>query len=134
MQPGMQPGMQPVAQSSENLFSRLSMMLLAHMESEEKNFYEPLKNVDQTRDYIAHGFQEHNEARQMLKQIQGIASSSSDWMSMVQKLQQAIHHHIEDEEGKTFPAAQQVVSASQAEDMGSRFKSEEQRILQQRSA
>ena len=109
------------------LMNQLSQMLKAHMAAEERTFYASLMENSQTREIVNESRKEHEEARGLINEVS--ASESSVLLSRVQVLQQAIQHHVQEEEGKLFREARQVIDQQMASQIGSRFEQEKSREM-----
>jgi hemerythrin superfamily protein len=121
--------------SRESLFSKVVQELTPHLEAEEKSFYSVLERHPETKDLMPEAYQEHKEAQQVMKQIQGMSSAMGDgWISKVQELQKAIDHHVKDEEGKIFTASKKALDEKQAQEIGTRFQQEKEQIKQKSGA
>jgi hemerythrin-like domain-containing protein len=58
---------------------------------------------------------------------------SMNWRATAQKLKEALHHHIEEEEGKIFSTAKQVLSVEEAEMMAQAFEKLKPEVREQSS-
>jgi hemerythrin superfamily protein len=52
---------------------------------------------------------EHQEAKQLVSQIEAGLNSGSDVSGLVQQLQESVAHHVEEEERELFPKMQEAV-------------------------
>jgi hemerythrin superfamily protein len=112
----------------KELFSELSKELTVHMEGEEKLFYPLLKENEETRDITMEGYEEHNEAKQILKQIKSV-KDDNEWKQKLQELQKSVEHHIEEEEHELFKHAKKVLGAEKAAEIGQAFQKEKQQKM-----
>lgn len=78
--------------------------LTVHTKIEEEIFYPAFGRATGDRQLVQESQQEHQEARQLIAQIEG--SGPDDALMM--KLQQAVQHHVEDERRKMFPEARKT--------------------------
>jgi iron-sulfur cluster repair protein YtfE (RIC family) len=112
-------------------FSKLRQELMIHMEGEEKLFYPVLKKNEQTREQIEEGIEEHKEAKKIIKEMQSL-KGDEQWDSKLEELQEAIEHHIEEEEQELFPMAKNVLSKEQVTSIAEQFQQEkEQKMAKQ---
>lgn len=83
------------------------MCLTAHAMIEEELFYPAARNVLSSSDVsiIDDGVQEHAQAKQMIAQIE--TSSGSQLEQLMMQLEQAITHHVGEEEDQLFPKIMQ---------------------------
>lgn len=96
--------------------------LIPHARAEEAVFYNSLREIDDTRDLVVHGYTEHAEAEAMLRGLQAMEVVNADWTKLATKLKEAIEHHIRDEEGEIFSAAKQVLAVEEAQMMAQAFE------------
>ncbi len=118
----------------KSIFQKLDMELSIHMEAEEKHFYPRLEEFEETRDQVADALQEHKEAKEMLKELNKLPFDSEQWSSKFDDLQDAIEHHIEDEEGDIFTDAKDVLDQEEIDQMSQSFESEKEKQKQLRKA
>jgi len=103
--------MQGVTDESEqrSLVQELETALTPHMQIEESQVYPVLAEVDEQMATEAEN--EHSEARDALSALKDqIGLSGFD--AALQTLQSGIEHHVEEEEGQTFPTLRQSAGSS----------------------
>ncbi len=114
-------------------FSKLKQELMIHMQGEEKLFYPILKKNQETKEKTEEGIEEHKEAKQMIKQLSSLKSGGDgEWESMIEELQEAIEHHVQEEEEELFPLAKHVLSKEQSTQIAEQFQQEKQQKMAQR--
>ncbi len=109
------------------LMNQLAHMLKAHMAAEERTLYASLMDNSKTREIVNESRKEHEEARGLINEV--AASQSNVLISRVEVLQQAIQHHVQEEEGRLFREARQVIDQQMASQIGSRFEQEKSREM-----
>lgn len=82
--------------------------LLIHMAIEEALFYPPARKALKDKDLIKDGEEEHEEAKDLIRQLGDIDPASSEFDEKMQKLFEGINHHVEDEEQEMFPQARKA--------------------------
>jgi hemerythrin superfamily protein len=75
-----------------------------HMRIEETLFYPACEKVEKIRGLVEHSYDEHQKARNLLKDLQAMDPSNSRFSHMVTKLITEIEHHVVNEEEEIFPA------------------------------
>ena len=105
------------------LVEEIKNALIPHARAEEATFYNTIRAVDADKSIVAHGFKEHLEAESLLRLLQVKDKTNLDWKSTAKKLQDALEHHIAEEEGKIFAEARKIFSAEEAESIGDAFTS-----------
>ena len=104
------------------LIQQIRDELVPHARAEEAVFYNSLRSIDETKGLVMHGYQEHMMAETLLRSLQATDKVGIDWQQGARKLREALAHHIEEEEGEIFTAAQQVLANEEAEMMGKAFE------------
>jgi hemerythrin superfamily protein len=110
------------AQTRTQLIEQIRDELVPHARAEEAVFYNSLRQIDGTKELVAHGYQEHMEAEMMLRSLQAMEMVDANWTKIARKFRDAIEHHIAEEEGNIFSAAQQVLAPEEAEAMTLAFE------------
>lgn len=105
-----------------SLLKQIRDELIPHVRAEEAVLYNSLGTIPETKDLIKDSYSEHMEAEGYLRSLQGMKGMSADWTTTAQKLQQALAHHIQEEEGRIFDAARQVLAEDEARMMGQAFE------------
>jgi iron-sulfur cluster repair protein YtfE (RIC family) len=86
------------------LLKTIRQDLEKHMRIEETLFYPACEKVQKIHDLVEHSYDEHQKAKNMLKDLQAMDPSNSRFSQMVTKLITEIEHHVINEEEKIFPA------------------------------
>lgn len=119
----------------QKLCQQLATELRAHMEFEEKVFYPALRQAsDGAGDKVKHAFHEHNEAKQMLEQLEQCDPKSDEFLDIATQLQEAIEHHVREEEDSIFDLAQDRIEDDDAEQMAVRHDKMAQEYKQQHAS
>jgi hemerythrin superfamily protein len=101
----------------EELFDTLKTELIKHSHAEEKIFYPPLRDKKESHDVVVEGINEHHHVEDMLGQMEALPADSDDWLDAVQDLQEAVQHHVEEEETEIFPDARKLLGEQVLEGM-----------------
>jgi hemerythrin superfamily protein len=109
-------------ETRSQLIAKIRDELVPHSRAEEAVFYNSLRTIDESKDLVAHSYQEHMEAEALLRTLQGMDAVNADWTKIARKLKDALEHHIEEEEGKIFSAAKQLLADEEAVAMGQVFE------------
>ena len=104
-----------------SLIAKIRNELIPHSRAEEAVLYNSLREIPETSDLAWHGYGEHAEAEAMLRTLQVMDKVNADYTIIAKKLQDALLHHISEEEGKIFSAAKQVLAKEEAEMMTTAF-------------
>ncbi len=80
-----------------------------HMRIEEELFYPACERVAKIHDLVEHSYEEHQKAKDMLKDLSGMEPSSSRFPQLVTKVISEIEHHVINEEERIFPAVRKFM-------------------------
>jgi hypothetical protein len=109
-------------------FEELKAEMAAHETAEERAFYVPLIEHDETVDPARHGIAEHHEMDEMVEDVEKCGEGSAEWLEAVGKLVHKVHHHLDEEEQKFFPQARKVLQPQQQQELGALYQEEHERL------
>jgi hemerythrin-like domain-containing protein len=112
---------QAMRDSSKESFLKIKAKLDPHIMGEEKLFYPLLEQKSELRELVNHAYEEHNEIRSVLSELESMDPSSSNWISKLKELDETVSHHVEEEENKVFPEAQRVISEDKAQQIAQQY-------------
>ncbi|MGB9929033.1 MAG: hemerythrin domain-containing protein [Methanosarcina sp.] len=112
---------QALRDNSKQTLLKIRQMLDPHMAGEEEIFYPKLEEKEDLKELAEHAYEEHDEARSLMKEVESMEPGEKDWTSKLQELQKSVQHHVQEEETKVFPAAQKVFSDDQAQKMAQQY-------------
>jgi hemerythrin-like domain-containing protein len=112
----------------EQTFSELKIEMAAHETAEERAFYVPLIEHDDTVDPARHGIAEHHEMDEMVEDIEKAQAGSAEWLEAVGKLVHKVGHHLDEEEQKFFPQAKKVIEKDRQQELGALYQQEHDRL------
>ena len=104
--------------NASKAFDELKTEMAAHETAEERAFYVPLIEHDETVDPARHGIAEHHEMDEMVEDLEKAEEGSAEWLEDVGKLVHKVHHHLDEEEQKFFPQARKVLRRAAAAGAG----------------
>jgi len=107
------------------LFQQLDRELSAHAEAEEAVFYTPLRDHPKAHDLVLEGFEEHAVVKTLLGELRALAAKDETWLPKFTVLKENVEHHVKEEEGPLFEKARQILSRTEADQMGERMREEE---------
>ncbi|MBA2964849.1 MULTISPECIES: hemerythrin domain-containing protein [Ramlibacter] len=111
-------------------FEDLKTEMAAHETAEERAFYVPLIEIDETVDPARHGIAEHHEMDEMVEDIGDASEGSAEWLEALGKLVHKVDHHLKEEEEKFFPQARKVLRPELLEELGALYQQEHQRLYE----
>jgi len=97
----------------ERLYRELKHELAAHAAAEERCFYLPLIEHDESMGQARHGMAEHHEMDELVETLSGTPPGSPGWLAQFKKLHDKVYHHLEDEEHAIFQLAGKLLTEAQ---------------------
>lgn len=110
-------------------FDRLKEELLAHAKAEQKHFYDKVKKGDLAED-IGHAEEEHHDLEAMLAIIQDLEPSNKTFMKKVADLEDAVNHHVREEEREIMPKARKILGDDASNELARQFQREKRHLQQ----
>jgi iron-sulfur cluster repair protein YtfE (RIC family) len=109
------------------LWAKLEPELKVHEEMEEVALYGPvaqeLGSTDQTlKEWHEHHHEEVTEAEALIQEVELLDPTTDDWTDKVEELQEALEHHIEEEEDDIWPRIEQAWDQSKLEHAGQQME------------
>lgn len=101
-----------------NTFQQLVNALGLHMQAEENIFYPAMQKFEEERDQIVEAYDEHNEVKGLLLQMQNLEPSSTEFQSNLKMVKTGIEHHVGEEEGDMFPDAKNLLGEERLQEIG----------------
>lgn len=114
-----------------SLIQEIRDELIPHARAEEAVLYNLIRAIDTDKGVVMHGYQEHIEAEMLLRTLQVADKIDAGWKATAKKLQEALNHHIQEEETDIFKAAQSLFTEDEAEMMGESFEDMKPKIRDQ---
>jgi len=93
------------ASDRQALAETICDLLVVHATVEEEIFYPAARKATQDDDLIDEAEVEHAAAKDLIAQIKDMSPDDDLYDAKVKVLGEQIDHHVEEEEGETFPAA-----------------------------
>ena len=120
------------ATTRQQLFAQLKQELDIHAHIEETILYPALKTEPETSDITEEAYEEHQEVKDLLAELEATPADSEEWSDLIVELRENVEHHVEEEEGEMFPKARTVLGEQQINEIGARLAAEKQQ--QQKAA
>lgn len=98
--------------------------LQRHASAEERFFYAPLIESDNTIEMTRHGIAEHHTIDKVIAEIDDTNFDSPAWLTLMKKLKHKVDHHLEEEERSFFQMAGKVLSQDQKEELARQYEDE----------
>ncbi len=108
--------------------------LTVHAQIEEEIFYPAVRAAaPDAGDLLAEAKAEHQEAKEMIAQIQSMDAADTVMDMLVSKLNQAIEHHVKEERDELFPKAK-AASKLDLDALGLQLRDRQQALQAEMSA
>jgi hemerythrin-like domain-containing protein len=120
------------AATRQKLFTQLKQELDIHAHIEETILYPALKTAAETSDITEEAYEEHQEVKDLLAELEATPADDEDWNDLLLELKDNVEHHVEEEEGEMFPKARTVLSEQQLNEIGAQMAAAKQQ--QQKAA
>jgi hemerythrin superfamily protein len=109
--PAKRPGLVPV----------LTTLLAAHSRAEEAEVYPAAADEAGASDDVEHSQEEHVEADELLAQLADADPTSEAFDQILNKVIDAVTHHVEEEESSVLPAIKERLSDQRRAELGEAF-------------
>ncbi|MGB9940222.1 hemerythrin domain-containing protein [Methanosarcina sp.] len=110
-----------MASGSKEALFKIKVEIDPHMAGEEKLYYPLLEEKEESRDIARKAYMEHNEAKALMYELEGMGESSENWTARLNELKEVIIHHVQDEESKVFEKSRNILSQRQAEELAQKY-------------
>ena len=91
------------AEERTQLVRQICNLLIAHSTAEEEIFYPAAREAIDLPELLDQAQAEHRSAKALMTQIERMDPSDAQYDATVMQLQEAIEHHVHEEEGELFP-------------------------------
>ncbi len=105
-------------------YQQLKAELETHAVAEERHFYAPLMQLDNTVDLSRHGVAEHHQIDKFIAELDTLDMSSPQWLLTFKKLAHKVDHHLEEEEQEFFQQAGRALSDGEKEKLADHYLTE----------
>lgn len=109
-------------------YQDLKQELQNHAIAEERYFYSPLIDSDQTVGLSRHGIAEHHEIDEIIEKIDNTDWDSPAWLTLLKSLREKVQHHLDEEEQEFFPLAGKVMSGQQKQSLAQDYEDQRETL------
>jgi len=104
------------------LTGQVSRALRAHAQTEEEIFYPKLEHVAETAELIEESFEDHDELRLALGELERTEVDDDDFLDRVQTVEDLVMSHVEEEENELFPKVEELWNVHLLETVGREYE------------
>lgn len=105
------------------LLEQLRTELIAHAKAEEAVLYPFIKKaLPDERAQVDEGSQEHHEVEAMVQKLSGLSADDQAVDTLLDELEAAVGHHVEEEENEVLPGLEQAVDEDALRALGESFQ------------
>lgn len=113
----------PVPAERRDLADTVIAEVMRHAVAEEMYVYPAVeKHVPNGAEEVKHDKEEHDEIVQIMKSMEDVDASDPAFMGLVQKLEERLRHHANDEETDQFPQLRAHIPADELIDLGEKVE------------
>lgn len=105
-----------------SLLAQLYQELSLHALAEENIFYPSLAVDVSMSGQLTDAFKEHGEMKVILGELAALGNIPAGFSDLVTKLMKKVQHHVQDEEGKVFPAAREMLGSQRMQALGEQLQ------------
>lgn len=98
----------------------MSTLLFAHSRAEESEVYPQVREAG-GKDDVEHSQEEHLVADQLAERLTGLDPDDAEFGTVLEKLIEAVTHHLEEEEETVLPHMRERMSSEELSDLGEKF-------------
>ena len=105
-------------------YQQLKTELETHAVAEERYFYAPLMQLDNTVGLSRHGVAEHHQIDKYIAELDDLEMSSPQWLATFKKLAHKVDHHLAEEEHEFFQQAGKALTEKDKNKMADNYLTE----------
>lgn len=112
-------------------FTELYKVVMMHTQAEEASFYPTLSKLPDAQSWIDSNIEGHQDAKQLLEDIQLVGPSSKGGQQTIRELQSLLENHVREEEDYVFNAARTDLKDTQLQALTQEVRRERIRFAQE---
>jgi len=119
-----------LVQKDPAVFDQLREELDVHARVEEEIFYPAVEEAlgDDGEDIVEAARRDHEEVQDLLAELVGLDCQSEEFEDRLQKLQDNVERHVEEEEGDMFKKTRRALSQEQLAELGAQMQTLKEEI------
>lgn len=116
------------------MFQELKSALDHHAEVEEFHVYPVFQQYEMTRDSAARALEDHRRIKVLLEALTVMSRADYRWVQTFNELYETVERHMRMEEDELFGQAGEVLTAQEADELGTRVEVAKQEVSGETSA
>ena len=108
----------------QEYYQQLKDALATHAIAEERYFYAPLMQADETIALSRHGVADHHQIDKLIAKLDDTEMSSPAWLAAFKQLTEKVEHHLAEEEREFFQMAGKALSEKEKHDLAEDYLAE----------
>jgi hypothetical protein len=108
----------------QTYYQQLKTELALHAKAEERHFYAPLMQADETIKMSRHGVAEHHQMDKLVAELDDTDMSTPQWLTNFKQLAEKIEHHLAEEEQEFFQQAGKALSDEEKTQLAKEYQQE----------
>jgi iron-sulfur cluster repair protein YtfE (RIC family) len=112
------------AQKEPAVFDEIRLELDLHAQVEEEIFYPAVEEAlsgEDGEDLVEEARKEHQEVKDLLAELAILDRQGSEFEEKLQKLQDNVEHHVEEEEGEMFKKVRRAIPGPELTELGTQM-------------
>jgi hemerythrin-like domain-containing protein len=116
--------------AEQETFSEFKTELKAHIQAEEQTLYKSMMEDNKGRMLALVGTEEHRMGTEVLNKLDQSSMGNEEWMVQLNVLKHLLEKHIEEEETKVLPLAEELLDEQKMGELSEQFESIEESLEQ----
>jgi hemerythrin superfamily protein len=116
------------------LFEEIKDKLEVHTHIEETILYPQMKEIEELKDIVLEGVEEHHQVKLIIREIDDLVWDSTKFEPKLKVLIEDVEHHIEEEESEMFPKIEELVDEETLELLGNELELEMKKYKKAKTA
>jgi hemerythrin superfamily protein len=101
---------------------RIMTELTGHAEAEETHFYPAARRATPGAEELTEeSLREHQQVKELIGTLEAMQPEDAGYVPTVQRLKQAVQHHVQEEENELFPKVSEALGQDRLAEIGSRI-------------
>ena len=81
-----------------------------------------MEGFDETVDLVEESYQEHDEVKQLLEDMNDLTPDEEEFQDLLAQLKYSVDEHVEEEESRLFPQAEELLGEDALNAMGEEMR------------